>query len=154
MLSSVWGSRRVATTHITGVRLSSDLLCEYWIEIVAMEPPCIIFTFLIRINYRGVLSFVAGCSCGVWCRGLTTCTLCVGQLSGKVVLSELVCNTVANIVFIITFIVYEFIDIYSLILSFQYRNSHYKDRIVSRPSHLYNGIPYTVQYMIPLRNWH
>ena len=33
-----------------------------------------------RIFYRGVSGFATGCTCGVWCRGLTTCLLYVGPL--------------------------------------------------------------------------
>ena len=46
------------------------------IELVAMEPPCvmellcIVYTFLTRIfDRRMVSSFVTGCPCGVWERG-------------------------------------------------------------------------------------
>ena len=41
------------------------------------------FTFPTRIFYRGVAGFATDCPCSVWCRGLTTCPLCVGPLFGK-----------------------------------------------------------------------
>ena len=35
---------------------------------------------LLGMFYRGVPGFATDCPCGVWCRGLTTCLLHVGQL--------------------------------------------------------------------------
>ena len=61
-----------AITHIPMMFLPSNLLCEYQIELVAMELPCIVFTFPARLSCRGDPCFVTGCPCGVWDRGLTT----------------------------------------------------------------------------------
>ena len=36
-----------------------------------------------RIFYRGVSGFATGCTCGVWCRGLTTCLLYVSPIFGN-----------------------------------------------------------------------
>ena len=41
------------------------------------------FTFPIRIFYRGVPCFAPDCPCGVWCRGLTACPLHVGPFFWK-----------------------------------------------------------------------
>ena len=46
------------------------------------------FIFPTRIFYRGVPGFVTDCRCGFWCRGLTTCLLCVGPLFGNLVQND------------------------------------------------------------------
>ena len=45
----------------------------------------VMFTFPTRIIYRGVPGFATDCPSGVWCRGLTTCSLYVGPLFGNLV---------------------------------------------------------------------
>ena len=63
-------------THLPMKCLPSDLLWEYRIEVVFMERPCIMLTFLTRMVCRGVSSFVTGCPCCVWDREFTTCPVC------------------------------------------------------------------------------
>ena len=44
---------------------------EYWIELIAIELPCIVLTFPTQIFCRGISGFVAGCLSCVWGRELT-----------------------------------------------------------------------------------
>ena len=57
-----------------------------------MELPCIGLAFTIRIFCKGISGFVTGCPCGVWYRGLATCSLYVGPICGKTILNKLVCK--------------------------------------------------------------
>ena len=43
------------------------------------------FRFSIKTFYRGVTGFEINCPCGVWCRGLTTCSLYVVPLFENII---------------------------------------------------------------------
>ena len=63
------------------VPFTNSLIWFYFIMIVVTF--IVMFRFSTRIFYRGVPGSVTDCSCGVWCRGLTTCLLYVGPLFWK-----------------------------------------------------------------------
>ena len=56
---------------------------EYLIEHVSIGIFYIKCIFSIRIFYRGVPGLATDCSCGVWCRGFTTCLLYVCSRFGN-----------------------------------------------------------------------
>ena len=61
--------------------LTSDLLWKYWIDLVAIRKIC-----------RGVSGLAPGCPCGVWCCGLSTCPLYLGQFLANRLYWQLVCT--------------------------------------------------------------
>ena len=61
------------------VFLSLDLLWEYRIQHDANGPLYVTSSYSTCIFCRGVSGFATDCLCGVWCCGLTTCLLHVGQ---------------------------------------------------------------------------
>ena len=77
--------------NLTPVVLT-NLMCEYWIEIVVMKLPCMMITFPTRIICRRVSGFVNSSACSVWWRVLTTCRLHVQTLISKDIIIALVCK--------------------------------------------------------------
>ena len=63
--------------------LSLDLLSEYRIQYGAIGPLYVTSSYSTWIFCRGVSGFATDCPCDVWCRGLTTCLLHVGQPFGN-----------------------------------------------------------------------
>ena len=63
--------------------LSLDPLLEYRIQHGAIGPLYVTSSHSIWIFCRGVSGFATDCPCDVWCRGLTTCLLYVGQPFGN-----------------------------------------------------------------------
>ena len=61
--------------------LTSDLLWKYWIDLVAIRKIC-----------RGVSGLAPGCPCGVWCCGLSTCPVYLGQFLANRLYWQLVCT--------------------------------------------------------------
>ena len=55
--------------------LPLDLLSEYRIQHGIIEPIYVTPSYSTWIFYRGVSCFAIDCPCGVWCRGLITCSL-------------------------------------------------------------------------------
>ena len=72
--------------------ISLHLLREYRIKLVAMELPCIGFTFQTRIFCRDVSGFVIGWTWGVWCRRLTICLPKFGPIFSKSSPNNLLCE--------------------------------------------------------------
>ena len=68
--------------------LPLDLPAEYRLQHSNIGPLYITFRYSHRIFYSEVSWFAAFCPCGVWCRGLTTCLLCVSPLFGNQVLNN------------------------------------------------------------------
>ena len=68
--------------------LSLDLLSEYQIQHVAIEPLYVTSSYSTWIFCRGVSGFASDCPCGVWCRGLTNCLLHVGSPFGNLFLNN------------------------------------------------------------------
>ena len=67
----------------SGMFLSWDLLCKHWLELVAMDLPCIKLIFSTRILFRGVSCCVTGCLFCVRYRVLSTCPMYVGARLAK-----------------------------------------------------------------------
>ena len=59
------------------------IVLKFWIEHVSFRLLRAMLTFPTRIFCGGVPGFATDCPCGVWCRGLTTCLLCIGPLFGN-----------------------------------------------------------------------
>ena len=78
--------------QVSKTLLTSDLLCENRIGLVANEPRCIMLIFPTRMFCRDIAGFVNGCPCGIWRR--TTRLLYVGPLCGDDILNKLVINFV------------------------------------------------------------
>ena len=115
-----------AITYHPGMFLSLDFVWEYWIELIAMELPCIRFTCLNKIFCRVAQGFMTGCIYGVWLRG----PLWVGPLFSKPILNELVCKFhIMQSNFHLSYIMMVFIDLYYCLsmlaccISFPFSNS-------------------------------
>ena len=73
---------------ILQMRISLDV-STLWHSLWILDWTCYLRTPLCHVKilykgfYRGVPGFATGCPCHVWCRGLTTCLLYVGQRFGN-----------------------------------------------------------------------
>ena len=88
---TTFDTRYLAFSNLTPPRmfLPLDLLSEYRIQHGAIGPLlCHIYSYSTWIFCRGVSGFATDCPCGVWCRGLTTCSLYVGPLFGNRLLNN------------------------------------------------------------------
>ena len=68
--------------------LSLDLLWEYRIQHGANGPLYVTSSYSTWIFCRRVSRLATDCPCNVWCRGLTTCLLHVGQPFGNRILNN------------------------------------------------------------------
>ena len=68
--------------------LSLDFLSEYRIQYGTNGPLYFTSSYSTWIFCRGVSGSAIDCPCGVWCRGLTTCLLHVGQPFGNRILNS------------------------------------------------------------------
>ena len=82
------GNLRSAISHLPWCFCPWAFFQNIGFNMVPSEPLYVTSRYSTKIFYRGVSGLETDCSCGIWCRGLTTCLLYVRPLFGNRLLSN------------------------------------------------------------------